>query len=294
MKKQRYPLVSVVMPVYNAGGFLVASIESILNQTYKNTEFIIVDDASTDESWEILKKYAKKYKKMKLFRNTRNLGISETAKRAISEAKGDFIARMDADDIALPNRLEQQIAYLQQHKKTVALGGQCMLIDKDGYVIGNKTFPTTFKKIYKYIFEFVPLQQPTMMIARKRLPKNFEYYRDGMNTAEEVELLFKLFQKGRVENLNNIVLMYRIHDENYSLKNPKETFLLTFLTRVKAIFCYGYRPTAQGLLTTIIQAFIVLLLPKKLIIYIYKVIRNKSIKNLTSFGPTYAQSKFPI
>ena len=266
-------LVSIIMPVYNAAPYLAEAVDSILNQTYKNFEFIIIDDASTDGSSDILAGYAGRNKRIKLLKNKRNLGISESAKKLITASKGDFIARMDADDIALPDRIARQVAHLQKHKQTVALGGRCVLIDKNGKVIGSKKFPTKFADIYRYIFEFVPLQQPTLMIAKNRLPKNFVYYKDGMNTAEEVELFFKLFMHGKVENLRDTVLKYRIHGNNTSLKDAKRTFYLTLISRLKAVLYYNYKPRFTGIAITILQLLLVLVLPNSAIIGLYKIRR---------------------
>lgn len=275
MKKiNKQPKVSIILPVHNAGKYLIDCLNSLLTQTYKNFELIIVDDHSTDKSKKILREYDAKYKSIKLIRNKKQMGVSETVKIAISHTTGDYIARMDADDIALPTRLEKQVNYLEKHKKTVAIGGQCYTIDSNNKLIGRKTFPTEFKDIYKYIFRFIPVQQPTLMIAKKRLPENFVYYVDGMNTAEEVELFFKLFTYGKVENLDEPVLLYRIHDQNTSLKNVKETFLLTLVARIKAIFRYGYKPNTSGVMYTILQTIVVLLLPQKLILALYKFFRN--------------------
>lgn len=262
------------MPVYNAGTFLVEAIESILKQTYKNFEFIIVDDASTDDSWKILRKFRKKDKRIKTYRFQENVGVSQTVKYAIEKSKGKFLARMDADDIAHPQRLEKELNYLLKNPQTVAVGSQCYLINKKGKIIGKKTFPVKFEDIYKYIFTFIPVQQPTLMINRTKLPKDFEYYYDGMNTAEEVELLFKLFQYGKVENLKETLHYYRLHDKNTSLQNLKKTFLLTLLSRIKAIFKYDYKPTILGITSTLFQTFIVLLLPSKIILEIYWAIQN--------------------
>lgn len=277
LKEKKQPLISVVMPVYNAGDFLVDSIKSILNQTYKNFEFIIVNDDSTDNSFEIIKAFAKKDKRIKFLKNKTNLGVSKTVNKAILKAKGDYIARMDADDIAMKNRLSLQLNFLQKNKNTVALGGQCILIDKNNLIIGNKKFPTKFSDIYKYIFKFVPVQQPTLMIAKKRLPKNFEFYTDGMNTAEEIELYFKFFQFGKVENLKQNLLMYRIHDNNTSFKDLKKTFLLTLLSRIKAIVSYGYKPSIKDFIINLIQTFCVLILPKKVTLWLYAKIRKVPI-----------------
>jgi len=199
------------------------------------------------------------------------------------QARGQYIARMDADDIALPLRLEKQIEYLEKNKETVAIGGQCLLIDKNGNVTGKKTFPREFKDIYKYIFYFIPLQQPTLMINTNLLPDDFEYYKDGMNTAEEVELIFKLFQYGKVENVNDWLLMYRIHETNTSLINIKKTFLLTLLSRIKAIYAYNYRPDLGGIIVNFAQALLVMLLPRTVTFFIYKALRS-----------TYLLRSFPL
>lgn len=288
--ENKKPLVSVVMPVYNAGQFLSEAAKSILAQTYRNFEFIIVDDTSEDSSWQIIQDLSRKNKQIKAFRNPQNLGVSETVKRAISKAKGEFLARMDADDIALPHRLDKQVNYLLNHKETVAIGGQCLLINKNGDIVGEKTFPTAFSDIYKYIFKFIPVQQPTLMIARHRLPKQFEYYRDAMNTAEEVELLFKLFQYGKVENLPDAVLMYRLHDKNTSLLDIRKTFLLTLLARIRGVFLYGYKPTLSGIITTLLQTCVVILLPRKLALFLYKKLRKIGVPQ--AFSTVFAKNFF--
>lgn len=270
------PLISVVMPVYNAALFLRLALDSILAQTYQNFEFIIVDDASTDNSYQILVEYAKRHKNIRLFRNSKNLGVSETVKKATDEVQGDFIARMDADDVSLPHRFEKQVAHFLKNPQTVALGGQCLLINEHNITTGKKSFPTDYKNIYKYIFQFIPVQQPTLMIARNRLPGDFEFYRNGLNTAEEVDLLFKLFTYGFVENLAEPVLCYRIHSANTSLMNVKKTFALTLISRIKAIYQYGYRPTLGGIAITILQAICVFLLPQRVTLGLYRLIRRVS------------------
>lgn len=293
-KKNNQPLISIVMPVYNAGDFLVEAIESILKQTYKNFEFIIVDDASNDNSWKILKKYKKKDKRIRIYRLKKNIGISQTVKFAIEKTKGKFLARMDADDIAHPKRLEKQLFYLLKNPKTVAVGTQCYLINEKGKIIGEKKFPTKFKEIYHYIFKFVPLQQPTLMINRSMLPKDFQYYVDGMNTAEEIELIFKLFQYGKVENLKEKLHYYRIHSKNTSLKNLKQTFILTLLSRIKAIFFYGYKPSLLGIIFSLVQLLIVLILPSSLVIKLYWIIRKNKFVKKFKVKFKFSQLKFAL
>ncbi len=285
MKYNKQPLISVIMPVYNVGEYLSQAINSILSQSIRDIEFIIIDDASTDNSYKIAREYALRDKRIKLYRNKTNSGISISAKRALSYSTGQFIARMDGDDIALPERFAKQVKYLKSHPLTVAVGAQCLLIDKDGTIIGQKNFPTEFEEIYKYIFQFVPLQQPTLMINRKLLPEDFQFYRDGMNTAEEIELIFKLFMYGKVENLPDVLLMYRVHNGNTSFKNIKKTFFLTIISRVQAVFDYKYRPTALGISVTLIQAIMVLTLSSKTIFWIYSIMRKTTLYHRISILP---------
>src|SRR5687767_3766504 len=179
------PLLSVVMPVYNAEKYLKQAISSVMKQTFRDFEFIMIDDCSTDSSFEIMQKFAKRYpKKIKVFQNDKNIKQAITVNRAIKMARGEFIARMDADDISLPDRFERQIEYLNNHKHTVAVGSQCLIINSKGRITGEKHFPTEFGEIYKYIFKFCPAQQPTFMIARKRLPYDFEFYNHGLSPVE--------------------------------------------------------------------------------------------------------------
>lgn len=286
--KNKQSLVSIVMPVYNAGDFLMEAVESLQKQTYKNWELIAVDDCSSDNSLKILRSLAKKDKRIKVFRNKKQLGVSGTANIALSKTKGAFIARMDADDICLPHRLEKQLRFLQKHQKVVAIGGQCDLIDKDGNKIGEKRFPTDSDKVKKMIFSSIPLQQPTLMVNPKLLPQKFVWYDNRLKTAEEVELLFKLFKYGKVSNLPDTLLQYRLHGGNISLKDPKKTFFLTLKTRFMAIFKYDYLPTFLGVIISLAQLIIVSLLPSSLICPVYALVRGIKHMPLFSIKPRLA------
>ncbi len=267
------PLVSVIMPAYNAGRFLAPAIESILQQTYPNFEFIIVDDASIDNSWQIIQKYARKDKRIHAFRNPQNLGVSATANFAISLAKGQYIARMDADDVSLPYRLEKELKFLQQNPKAIAVSGQCLVINEKDQIIGRKTFPLEDKQLREMIFWAVPMQQPAMMINRKLLPKNFAWYSPKKTSAEEIDLLFQLMKYGQLINLPETVLYYRYLPNSLSHQNPKATFWLTLKSRIKAVR-EGYQPSAKGVALTLLQAITVAILPNKAITWLWPLIRG--------------------
>jgi len=287
---QKNPKVSIVMPVRNAGSFVMEAVQSIQDQTFCNWELIIVDDASTDNTPNIIKNLADEDKRIRILRNIERMGPSESANIAISKAGGEFIARMDADDVSLPNRLNSQIKFLLENKKAVAVGGQCIVIDKTGKEIGKKMFPVEARDIKSMIFISVPLQQPTLMVSKSLLPKNFFWYEGALDVAEEVDLLFRLFKYGDICNLPEFVLRYRIHGENTSLKNPKRTFLLTLKTRARAVFKYGYKPTFKGLFMTWMQFMVVLLLPNRLIYPTYALLRG-IVSIRPPFGPRFVISK---
>lgn len=254
------------------------AINSILGQSYKNFELIVINDASTDNTTDILSSF--KDKRLKVFTNKTRLGVTKSANFAISKAKGQFIARMDADDVASPDRFEKQLKFLIKNKNVVVVGGQCQLIDANGEMIGTKTFPLTNEKIQKMIFSSVPLQQPTLMVAKSRLPKDFVWYDENYSSAEELELLFKLFEFGEVRNLNEYILKYRMHSTNTSLSNPKKTFYLTLKTRFMAISKYGYRPTFRGVMTTIMQTILISVIPGSWVYPIYSRVRGLNKLNV--------------
>jgi glycosyltransferase involved in cell wall biosynthesis len=251
------PLVSVILPVYNAGLYLAEAIESIIRQSYRNWQLIIIDDASNDNSLAIAQVFAKKYKRIEVFHNPLHCGVAQAANLAVKKAKGQLIARMDGDDVALPDRLLKQVAFLQQHAQVVAVGGQCQLINSQGKKIGKKTFPLDSQKIYEELMSRLPIQQPSMMVNRALLPKNFVWYHQNIPSGEEHQLLFRFFQYGEVRNLSETLLKYRLHGNNTSLQNPKRDFYHIFFSRVQAILNWGYRPSLKGLFLTLSQLIVV-------------------------------------
>ena len=265
MKKQTSKLISIVMPVYNAGSFLREALDSVLSQSCKDWEMICVDDASSDNSLEILQEYALTDSRIKVFKNKKNLGVSATTNYAITKCHGQYLARMDADDVMTPDRLEKQIKFLKKNPQVVVLGGQCRLINEKGEKIGQKLFPLNHQEIYKMMYSAMPIQQPTMIINLKLLPKDFSWYEKETNTAEEVDLLFRLFKYGEFANLLDCVLSYRLHGQNLSLKNPKKTFKITYQTRKMAISKYGYTPTLKAKIANFSQYLVVNILPEKAI-----------------------------
>ena len=269
------------MPVYNPGIHLIGAIESILNQTFIDFEFIIVDDASTDNSWKIIKSFAKKDNRIIPLKNKINLGVSLTSNIAISQAKGKYIARMDSDDISTPDRIRKQVDFLKNNPETVLIGGQCTIINENNQIIGEKKFPTTNKQINNMIFWAVPVQQGFMMINRSLLPKKFSWYSPSKFSAEEVDLYFNLLKFGQFANLNDNLYFYRQLSTSLSHQNPKKTFWITLKSRLRAIN-NGFYPSLIAILINILQIIIISVLPNHFIMSLWHYIRGiKKPTNIT-------------
>ena len=256
------------MPAKNAGEFVGAAVESIIDQTYKNWEMIVVDDGSTDETGKILQKFAKKDKRITVITNMQSKGIGASLNLALTKAKGKYIARMDGDDISLPNRLATQVAFLQKHPKIVAVGGQAEMIDGEGEIFAYKHFPTDSTKLREMIMWMVPIQHPIMM-ARGEVYKQCRYD-ETFKTAEDVELFIQLLKFGELGNVPQVVYQYRKADTSNGYHNLKQTFYLTLLGRYRGITKHGYIPSVKGVILSLMQLLVVTLLPAKWIIRLYE------------------------
>ena len=266
------PVVSVIMPVYNAQAYVGEAIESILAQTYRNFELIIIDDASTDASWRIIRKYAKAHPEFirahRLDKNI-NQGGDACANIALELARGAYIARMDADDIAYPARLAKQVAYLSNHPTCSLVGGSADVIDKNGVIIGEKIEPSSHEQIYKSYFTFHPIIHPSCMYRRKWNKKPFAYMLRYSANNDYYTFFTHMCQGARYHNLPEKLLKYRIHSQNDTFVNIKQKYLNTLAVRIKMCTKHGYRPTPKQVLTTCLQTVVLLTLPERMITKLY-------------------------
>ncbi|HOD01666.1 MAG TPA: glycosyltransferase [bacterium] len=285
--KNTNQLVSIIMPVYNASKYIEEAVDSVLSQTYTNWELIAVDDGSKDDSYKKLLSYSKNDKRIRVYRNTKNLGVGKTSNYAISKARGRFITRFDSDDIMPSFRIEKHVDFLNRHRDVILVGGQVETIDERGRKIGDKCFPTSSKEIYDGFFTFMTVQQGASMINASKLPHGFVWYNDNARTAEEVDLFFRLFKYGRFCNLSETTLFYRQYKGSTSLKDPKLTFFNTFNTRKLATKLYGYNPTIKAKLINIAQFVIVSMLPSYSIYPIFALLRGMVSIKMPSFA-TYS------
>ncbi|MBT0549990.1 glycosyltransferase family 2 protein [Riemerella anatipestifer] len=215
-----FPTISVVMSVYNAEEYLEESIDSILNQTYSNFEFIIIDDCSTDSSFAILEEYATKDSRIKLLQKKENKGTQgfiENLNWGLEEARGKYIARMDADDISHPTRFEQQVDFLDNNPNVFIIGAQLDLINEKNEIIGEKLASTDNEEIQERMLKTIQLFHPVIMFRNEGLR-----YRDKVWYCEDYELYLRLMSKQKkMANLPIKLLKYRVLGGSISRKGSK-------------------------------------------------------------------------
>jgi glycosyltransferase involved in cell wall biosynthesis len=211
---QNEPLVSVVMPVYNAQRFLAQAVESILNQTYYNFEFLIANDESTDDSLKILEHYAASDARIRHWSRP-NAGVVVRLNELLHEARGGIIARMDADDIALPERLERQVAFLLANPDHVVVGSRILVIDPDGDPLCIWCTQQTHEEIDAIL---IGQEAPATVLChpattlRREAVMAVGGYRTEYRHAEDLDLWLRLTEcGGRLANLPVVLLKYRVH-----------------------------------------------------------------------------------
>lgn len=288
IKNTKLPLVSVIMPVYNAGKFLGEAIESITNQTYQNFEFIIVDDKSVDSSGKIIRNYQRKYPKLiRTFFLKKNINSAGNGavNAVLSKAKGKYIARMDADDIANPLRLEKQVKFLEENKEVILVGTQALIINEKGQITGKKIYPLVHNDIYKKYAIVHPIVHPSCMIRRSMLPDKNRLYELKGGVNDDYYSFFRLLNFGKFANLPEFLMKYRIHGANASFKNFKQKCLNISMIRKTAIREMGYKVTLSGRLIIFAQNFVSKVVPEKLLTSLYFFVRGiGSIKRASGFS----------
>lgn len=197
------PLITVLMPVYNSAAFLSEAIESILNQTFKSFEFLIIDDCSTDTSLSIIKSFSDK--RIRVIQNNRNLGISTSLNLGIAMARGEVIARMDADDISSPDRLSVQYDFIMNHPDVGMVACWARVINEAKELIRTDEFKPEY---YYYNTTFICWIYHPTVLYRKDVIRSLGGY--TVLYSEDFELFWKLFRTTKVHVIPRFLLDYRI------------------------------------------------------------------------------------
>ena len=246
--RSRQAQISVIMSVYNGMPHLKDAVKSILGQTYKNIEFIIVDDGSTDNSWQYLKSL--KDPRVKLIKNKKNLGLAKSLNIALRQvfdsetqtesAQGDFIARMDADDICYPERMDTQLKFLKKNPDIDLCGSWVTLINNKGEKIGaNRKNPTDDKNIKKLLGIRPTIIHPTFF-GKKDFFLHSGGYKNEFDGAEEYELLCRAKNKFTYANIPKELIYWRLRDERRSMQMMDKMYDLDIKIKKKNLTNDGF------------------------------------------------------
>lgn len=209
------------MPVYNGSRYLKQSIESVLNQSFSDFQFVIIDDKSKDNSLEIITFYAKQDPRINTIRNKKNSGIQKSLNSGIANAEGEYIARIDHDDIWCDkDKLKKQIDFLEQNTSHALIGTAAILINESDHEIGRAEYQKNDKDIRKKLLISNQFAHPSILIRKKALEKvGFYSEEKGYRHVEDYELWLRLGKKYKIANLSDYSLKYRVNPEGVSLKN---------------------------------------------------------------------------
>jgi glycosyltransferase EpsE len=214
------PKITVLMSVFNDERFLRESIESILFQSFKNFEFIVIDDASSDGSLEILEEYERKDSRIRLVKNKVNKGLSYNLAAGLSMASGKWVARMDADDISVKERLSTQMLFIQNNPDVDIVGSYVIDIDENGNDIELRKVPTSHEKISKLIWT-CPFIHPTVLIRKEAIIRAGSYNKN-LRRRQDYDLWFRCHKFNLIfANINKPLLYYRSTDDYYKKNNMK-------------------------------------------------------------------------
>jgi glycosyltransferase involved in cell wall biosynthesis len=208
------PKVTVLLPVYNGAKYIREAIDSILAQTYRDFELLIIDDGSIDDTAEIIHSYAQQNKRVRIYQQP-NQGLIATLNKGLELTRGKFIARIDQDDIMKPNRIEEQVSVLESHDNVAVVGSWMEVINEDGMKVEKWKLPYTSSDcdFSSYLYGDIPVGHPCVMY-RAEVVRSIGGYRAEYVHAEDVDLWFRIELTGQsIINIPKCLTLYRQHDD---------------------------------------------------------------------------------
>lgn len=224
------PKISVVMSVYNGSRYLDESIRSILGQTFPDLEFIIVDDSSIDETYDILEGYRKKDARVIVLKNETNIGLTKSLNNGIKKASGGYIARQDADDISMPDRLKKQLDFLERNEDYCCLGTFYSIIDRHGNIKYDVKLPTNPEDLNRALKTVNPLCHGSVMF-RKQSAEKVGLYPEDYRYSQDYAFWHALARSFKLANLPEFLYRARIHKEAIGIRNKQEQWKSVFMIK---------------------------------------------------------------
>lgn len=275
MVLEKQPKVSIIMGIYNCSKTLDRCITSILNQTYSNWELIMCDDCSKDNTLQLAKKYSDKYNNIRVIKNDKNSGLAFSLNQCLAVSTGKYIARMDADDISLPKRIEMQVKFLEENKQYQVVGSSLILFDENG----DKGLRTIFERPTKYnTVKGPPYAHPTIMM-RKEAYDALDGYTVLPRTrrGQDLDLWYRFYAKGfEGYNIQEPLLKYHESIEDYKKRSLKSAIGI-----MKTMYL-GYKNLGFPVKTYIyiFKPIVASIIPNKLMYLYHKRLTNKDKANL--------------
>ena len=235
---------TVVLPVFNGEQYVAKTIDSVLSQSHRDYEFLILDDGSLDNTPQILKHYADRDPRIRLLRHE-NRGVGYTLNRGLDESRGRFVALIGSDDLALPGRLEKQVKFLNNHADHVLVGGFLKIIDTDGHSIGLRKYPLTDQTLRARMLIYNPFGAPSIMFRREDALAAGGFT-SRFWTCEDYDFVLRLAQRGKVANLPETLTSYRLHGNAIKATQTLRQLRDTLDTKRAAYTEYGYHRTLEA------------------------------------------------
>lgn len=271
----RPPAISVVMPAYNAEKFIGEAIESILNQTFKDFELVILNDASTDGTLDVINLYARRDSRTKVITNHQNLYIAGNRNKGIGLSQGKYIVWQDADDIAYKTRLEELFTFMESHPEVGICGSYLDIFDETGNT-HIREYKIDDKELRSSIFRYSPVAQPSAIIRKECFDKVGLYNLD-MPPAEDLEMSFRIGEHYKFGNIPKPLIKYRTHTSSATFKRLKTIEENTLKTRNQFRNSSAYNYTLSDSIYNTLQRLSFYLMPYKFRIYLFNFLRQKKL-----------------
>lgn len=264
------PKVTVVTNVRNGEKYIGQAVESILTQTFKDFEYLILDDASTDNTLAIVSKYANGDERLKIVANAEHMGLSASRNQGIDLASGEYIALQDADDISVPQRLENQLVFLDSNPEVGLVGGYLHFFGHGRESI--RRYALNDDDIRSTVFRYMSVPSPAAMI-RKSVFDVVGGYNPSYLVAEDLEMFLRIGTRFKFANLPEVLIHYREHSESMTFQSLRNAERMTLQVR-QQFASKGYKMTRFDRIYCLLQYKTIRLLPPTLRMRLFKMFRN--------------------
>lgn len=268
--------VTVLMSVYNDKRHIMEAVDSILNQTFNDFEFIIINDASTDGTYDILKSYNDP--RITIHTNDKNIGLSKSLNIGLKMAKGEYLARQDSDDISMPERLKKQVDFLNTHPDYAVVGTFAKVLNENSEEVRLWERPIEYTSIREHLKRDNCIVHGSAMIRMPFL-LNVGFYDESLEKSQDYELWLRFSKKYKMANIPEFLYLWRTNREKIGIKYIREKQILVALAKIKNDFVGPNETTKQ-----LINSFSKLYFTTSVFYFIFQLLRWASFKRINTYN----------